>query len=393
MNERLATALPAVARRRVYYLAGFDTRSARAYHQLYRDEAARQQRVNGCRYDVGDSRPSGEHATCWRVRQRGAPGGDVDLEYVFLAWNDVVHAYWPRSVARLATRVPAVYRELAGNGLLAATRRLSRPFFWMMMLPLLYTLAALLAGLLAGAAALAGATLAGLVPPLAAAAAALAAAAGLGGGLWLAEHQRVYWLLRAWIFMLAWGRGEVPALAPRWEAFARRIDDDQRTDPVDETLIVGHSAGAMVAISVAERWLALQPPGGADPRVKLMTIGNATPLLGLIPQAEGFREQIRRLGRSSLTWVDWTAPTDPLCYALVTPFDGCGIALPPRPGYRAASSRFDRMVDPDAYRRMRRDFFRIHFQYLHASDRPVANDYFSLTAGPRPLHAAPPPAA
>ena len=44
------------------------------------------------------------------------------------------------------------------------------------------------------------------------------------------------------------------------------------------------------------------------------------------------------------------------------------------------------MFEPARYAEVRRDFFRIHFQYLMATERPVDNDYFSLTAGPRPLH-------
>ncbi|GAP38850.1 hypothetical protein ISF6_5509 [Piscinibacter sakaiensis] len=369
----------------MYYLAGFDTRSARHYHRFYAEEAARQQAIDGCRYDVGDCLPSGPQAWQWSVRRDG-PGGPVETEYCFLAWNDVIHAHWPRSALRVAAALLPAYVAFVRGGLLAGTRRLSRAFHWMLLLPALYSVAALL---LAGLGAAGGAWVARAAgaAPWAAGAAAVAAALAVGGaGLALAERQRVYWLARAWIFMRAWARG-LPVLDERWPAFAQRVEDDRRRDPVDETLLVGHSAGSMTAAMVAAHWLDQQPPCAHDASVKLMTIGSATPLLGLIPEAGWFRAAMRRVAESGMAWVDYTAPSDPLCYALIDPFRGCGVDIAAAPGYQAKSARFDRMFDPSRYHAIRRDFFAIHFQYLKATDHPVRNDYFSLTAGPLPLEA------
>ena len=203
--------------------------------------------------------------------------------------------------------------------------------------------------------------------------------------LFACERQRVFWLMRAWTFMIDWAR-RPEQTHQRWTRFARQIDAELADEPADEVLIVGHSAGAMAAISLAERWLARADEAGPRPaHVKLMTVGNATPLLGVIPEAGWFRAQIAAVGASSMIWMEYTAPADPLCYALVDPFLACGLPPVTRRGYRIKSARFDKMFDPATYRRIRRDFFQIHFQYLVATDRPVDNDYFTLTAGPRPL--------
>jgi hypothetical protein len=74
---------------------------------------------------------------------------------------------------------------------------------------------------------------------------------------------------------------------------------------------------------------------------------------------------------------------------LVNPLLACGLPESKAANYRAKSARFDRMFAPERYAELRRDFFRIHFQYLMATDRPVDNDYFRLTAGPLPLSAGP----
>jgi hypothetical protein len=86
-----------------------------------------------------------------------------------------------------------------------------------------------------------------------------------------------------------------------------------------------------------------------------------------------------------MPWVDYTAPADPLCYALVNAFSACGLPAPLRKDFRVKSARFDRMFEPAAYAAARRNFFLIHFQYLMATRYPVDNDYFSLTAGPKRL--------
>ena len=377
-----------VRRRLVYYLAGFDTRSARFYHQLYKTEAALQQPVNGCEYEVGDPVPDGPHCATWTVRAR-CGGSSVETRYSFLHWNDIVREHWPASSARVASRLPAFYWTYWRNGGVGKTWRLCRAFGWMLMLPLLFVLAGLLvAGLAAlGAAALAmrwapGGSLGTTATWLAAG---IAGALVFQGALVATERSRVFWLMRAWTFMLHWGQKSDP-LQARWDEFAQKIESDLLTEPVDEVLIIGHSAGAMSAIAVAERWLALARDGRMPPdKVKLVTIGNATPLLGVIPEAEWFRRQIAAVGASDMPWIDYTAPSDPLCYALVNPFVACGLPSPERKTYRVKSARFDKMFRPEDYAQVRRDYFRIHFQYLMSTWQPVENDYFSLTAGPWPL--------
>ena len=49
------------------------------------------------------------------------------------------------------------------------------------------------------------------------------------------------------------------------------------------------------------------------------------------------------------------------------------------------SPRFAEMFDASAHRALKRDKFKLHFQYLMATDLPVPNDYFAITAGPKPL--------
>jgi hypothetical protein len=51
------------------------------------------------------------------------------------------------------------------------------------------------------------------------------------------------------------------------------------------------------------------------------------------------------------------------------------------------SAAFTQSLSPQRWRELRWRFFRLHFQYLCAFDRPRDYDYFQITAGPLTLNA------
>jgi hypothetical protein len=370
-----------IRRRLVYYLSGFDPRGVRFYHQLFRSEAQRQAALHGGELRVSRRSADGAHASCWTISS-SHDSGTTETRYVFLSWDDLIRAHWPTSRARVLGDLLDFYWQVARNGVLAKTRACARRTFWMMLAPLIYAgLAIGVAGALAFAA-LYLLELLSIAPLPAGLAAASIAGLLLWGALAWAESLRLYWLSRIIVFMVRWGRLRPPALEQRWDDFAAKIDAELALNPADEVLLVGHSVGAAAAIAVADRWLARQPPGALEaPSLKLLTLGQVIPLLGMVPQADWYRAELQRVAASPLLWLDYTAPADGLCYALVDPVVGCG--LPPRPPgrLRVKSARFDLMFTPAAFRALRKDPFRLHFQYLMATDLPVANDYFRLTSG------------
>ena len=56
-----------------------------------------------------------------------------------------------------------------------------------------------------------------------------------------------------------------------------------------------------------------------------------------------------------------------------------------RRGPLVLSAAFTRTLSPERQRKLRGRWFRLHFQYLCAFDRPGDYDYFAITAGPRRL--------
>ncbi len=49
------------------------------------------------------------------------------------------------------------------------------------------------------------------------------------------------------------------------------------------------------------------------------------------------------------------------------------------------SAAFSQTLSPQKQADLKRRYFRLHFQYLCAFDRPRDYDYFQITAGPVPL--------
>lgn len=395
-----------VRRRRVYYISGFDPRGARFYHQLYTTEAKRQAPINGYQYTVGRRQKTGQHAVTWSIfaSAEGAPVGapGTETRYTFLSWDDLVRANWPAKTWQLLVGMPGFYARYLAHGGLAKTWRLVPRCFGALVSPLVYLFLAM-----GAVAAISGAvyclvlqllTAGGLVWALAAAAGVLTAAGVARVALAGAEKLRLPWLMRIFLFVPQWGRSPGGALAARWDLMAAQIAADLAADAAqtpaaraEEVLIIGHSVGALAALCVVDGLLQRTDGQLLPPSIKLLTFGNVTPLMGFVPQAHWFRATLARLGQAGVRWKDYSDPADPLCYALVNPFVACGLAPSLGASLQIKSSRFGKMLTPAEHARRRRDAFGIHFQYLMATQLPVDNDYFTLTAGPQQLAVQPSP--
>lgn len=373
-----------VRRRQVYYIHGFDARGARFYHPLYRDQAAAQDALCGTALNVGEPHPTGEYAVTWGIHAESAEG-PVDTRYTFLRWEDVVRSHWLGSKMRAAFLAAVFYLHYFRSGALRRLWHSSRRYTASVLAPLAFGVVSLLLSVLSGwcvAAAL------GAIPTWPAGwnvgVGLLAGGTLAWGALWWSEKSRLLWLARAWIFVHRWGHHDDEAISERWRVFAQHIANDGDATGADEIVLIGHSAGTWAVVSVLSELLGTPQGRALLPKLRLMTLGQVVPMLSFYPEAHRFRAQVRDVATAGVPWLDFTAPFDPLCTALADPLMGSG-AAPTQNRVAVRSARFDRMFAPDKYKRLAKDAFRIHFQYLMATDLPVHNDYFSITAGPYPL--------
>ena len=112
-------------------------------------------------------------------------------------------------------------------------------------------------------------------------------------------------------------------------------------------------------------------------------------MVSFLPRADRLRADLHYLcQRDELTWVDVTAPGDGCAFALCDPVAVSGVA--PESGQKGPlviSAAFTQTLSPERWKELRWRFFRLHFQYLCAFDRPKDYDYFRITAGPQTLSA------
>ncbi|GAP38682.1 hypothetical protein [Piscinibacter sakaiensis] len=423
-----------VRRRHVFYLAGFDPKSERYVHALYRREAARQAAAGGCAVSVGRERTATDgpgHA--WTLASTAADGGRVQTTFELLAWDDLVRAHW---VERAGPVLRDGLRTVAWglrSGAVQRMFRLGRPPVYATLFPLAVLAAgALLAAALGGALGLGAAAL--LRPHAPAAAAALgaglglAAAAALFVALAAAVHRLQFtWLLRLVHFSRRHASGQVPALDARVADFAARIDrvlqaaagadlgagpgagaasrlaasadtdtdtgsgsgsdtgpDAVPADTPDEVLLIGHSVGATLGVSVLARLLERRAAAGrpGTPGLAFLSLGHCLPLMTALGPAAAFRADLQRVAQAPIDWLDVSAPIDWVAFPGIDPVTGAG--LPPAPpGWhpQRLSPRFHQAFGPATYARLRRNRFQVHLQYLMATERPVRYDFFGITGG------------
>ena len=82
-----------------------------------------------------------------------------------------------------------------------------------------------------------------------------------------------------------------------------------------------------------------------------------------------------------------TAPGDGCAFALCDPVAVTGVAGAGKRWPLVLSAAFTQTLSPERWKELRWRFFRLHFQYLCAFDRPDHYDYFRITAGPLTLYA------
>jgi pimeloyl-ACP methyl ester carboxylesterase len=165
----------------------------------------------------------------------------------------------------------------------------------------------------------------------------------------------------------------------RLDAFADRINTVLAANNHHEVMVVGHSVGAILAVPAVARTLAKNT---RNKPLTLLTLGECIPLLSFLPQAHDYREELAYMAHAPrLFWADFTSPIDGACFPLVNPVSASDIILQADSGPLILSTRFHTLFEPKHYQAIRRNWYRIHFQYLMATDFSGLFDFFAMTAG------------
>lgn len=369
-----------VFRRRVFYIPGYDPFHPRRYRELYRKEGQDQAAISGYALTLAPKRSQGPYG--WHVNTETA-GQRAEADIEVLVWSDIVKD-------SMSNSIPATYAQLMrtawayiGSGALFRLMRLRKGPVIAALYPIAFLLMQLVFACLVGWGI--GSAVAAYSHPL----------LGLIAGLlpiplilrWFkAKDNKVfaYYLMHDYAYSARFGGANPPELEERMASFGQTIRA-ALDEPVDEVLVVGHSSGAHLGVSILADLIRKGLPAGHPP-LAFLSLGQVVPMVSFLPKAARLRADLAYLSaRDELVWVDVTAPGDGCAFALCDPVSVSGVAPAGKRWPLVFSAAFTQSLSPARWQELRWRFFRLHFQYLCAFDRPKDYDYFQITAGALPL--------
>ncbi|WP_420325000.1 hypothetical protein [Mameliella sp.] len=378
-----------VRSRRVFYIPGYDPIHPRRYRELYRKEGAAQAAISGYEIALNPKRTGGLYG--WHVACDTA-GQRVTTDVEVLVWSDIVRDSMSTSILATYGQLVRTAWEYMATGALFRLMRLRKGPVIAALYPIGMLLLQLVMALLAGWAVFALFGLLSLWLGIGATVLGLAAWIGTALGLlrWFKEKDGklfAYYLMHDYAFSARFRGANPPELEARMGEFATIIAGALRDD-VDEVLVVGHSSGAHLAVSILADLIRDGRVPANGPKLAFLSLGQVVPMVSFLRDAHRLRADLRFLSaREDVTWVDVTAPGDGCAFALCDPVSVSGVAPEDKRWPLVFSAQFTRSLSPERWKQLRWKFFRLHFQYLCAFDRPLDYDYFQITAGPISLGA------
>lgn len=386
-----------VRTRRVLYIPGFDPVPARKYRERYRRGGTKQAAISGYELTMGPQRTTGYYG--WSAdTEIGGARTRADIEV--LVWADIVKDSMGHGIASTYWQLLRTAWAYIGSGALFRLMRLRKG----PVIAALYPVALLILqlGLALGFGfALAYGTLAGseaLLRSIEGERSGGQSLFALRAVLALILWPCLAWLVLRWFkrrdpwlgwylmhdyaFSASHGGAYPPAQEDRMRDFADRIAEALAGE-ADEVLVVGHSSGAYMAVSLlADVIRAGRVPEGG-PRLALLTLGHVVPMVSFLPKAARLRADLAFLStRDDITWLDVTAPGDGCSFALCDPVAVTGVAPEGQRWPLVISAAFTKTLSAERRKALKWQLFELHFQYLGAFDQPGDYDYFQITAGP-----------
>ena len=374
-----------VTRRRVFYIPGYDPFHPRRYRELYRKEGTAQAQISGYTLDLKPKSAAGRYG--WQVTSL-IDDIKVEAQVEVLVWSDIVKESMATGIAATYTQLFKTAWIYIGSGALFRLMRLRKGPVIAALYPVVFLLGQL--GIAAAVVWAFSAIGARLTPW----GGAVGLAFGLGAAVGLLHWFRridnkifAYYLMHDYAYSARFQGANPSELEARMAVFRDGIAD-ALTEDVEEVLVVGHSSGVHIGVSVlADLIRAGRVP--ADGHVlSFLSLGQVVPMVSFLPKAQRLRADLAYLSASrALVWVDVTAPGDGCAFALCDPVAVSGVAPVEKRWPLVFSAAFTQSLSPHRWRELRWKFFRLHFQYLCAFDRPRDYDYFQITAGPLTLGA------
>ncbi|WP_137700340.1 hypothetical protein [Marimonas lutisalis] len=365
--------------RKVFYIPGYDPIHPRRYRELYRKEGRAQGGISG--YEIALAPKAGAERYGWHVTGQ-MDGAETETDFEVLVWSDIVRDSMGLGILATYLQLFRTAWAYIASGALWRLMKLRKGPVIAALYPVVFLLVQLALALLIAWGL--GRVLALLHP--------LAAWGGLAVVPAILEWFRkrdgkffAYYLMHDYAYSAQSKGANPPELEARMADFADVIAGALGQE-FDEVLVVGHSSGAHLGVSILADLIRAGRVPADGPALSFLSLGQVVPMVSFLPRADRLRADLRYLSaRDELAWVDVTAPGDGCAFALCDPVAVSGVAPEGKRWPLVISAAFTQTLSPARWKELRWRFFRLHFQYLCAFDRVGDYDYFRITAGPMTL--------
>ncbi|MBP0614680.1 hypothetical protein [Jiella mangrovi] len=384
-----------IKRRLVCCFPGFEPMRADAHLRRFRrgaeGAAALWDLTIGVEEPASDTGPDGLFPSL-NVRLGGAAVGNApwrtDTRIVFFDWGDLILAYGARPVLKRYLSGYVALADFFLSGTVFRYFRVSWRYGLFYLFPVLLLVMAMLLSSLAGwsVAVIAGIFVA-IIGETAPSVIGAATAVALVIGLPYIANRRLHLLtaLDDWAMARDICRDKNPAIKERIRLQARELErmlSEAAATPGTELVVAAHSLGAILAVTALDEALSRPRLAGLQPHV--LTVGSSLMKTALHPASRSQRAAVARLVTERLLpWTDCQALLDPINFYKSNPATSLGIEAGRAP--RVARVHFRKLVKPETYKRIKRDFFRLHRQFVLPVERRAPYSFHMLLTGPHPL--------
>jgi hypothetical protein len=378
-----------VQHRHIIYVQGYDPRGLAQYYRMFRTELRKFGRLHQLSAVISRPQiaPDGEAAS-WTIETK-ADDWQTRTNYDFLRFEDLIQRDLAAPIWGTVFKAVWIYWRLVFGGTFARFWKANWRFATFITYPhFLLLLEALCAAGIALAFEHALDAL-GIPDPFSIAAAVALFVALLGTVLKYTENQTyLLYLLSDTIWTWEFSHRQRTEWDQRIDRFAQHLVNVARSSAAEEIVVVGHSSGSFLGTEILARALRLDPAlGQHGPRIVLLTLGGNFPIVGFHAASQDFRDHLRQLAvEPSIDWIDCQSRKDVMNFYPFDPVAGHGIdAGASRRNPTIVPVRFRDVIKPEHYNVFRWKFFRVHFQFVMANERPHAYDFFMIVCGPVPL--------
>ncbi len=375
-----------VQHRHIVYVQGYDPRGLAQYYRMFRTELRKFGRLYQLTTTV--SRPKtasdGESAS-WSIETK-ASDWQTRTSYDFLRFEDLIQRDLAAPILGTVLRAIWIYWRLVFRGTIARFWKANWRFATFITYPHLLLLVEALGSFGVAYAIAKGLGALGVPGLLGIAAAVIVFVALLGTVLKYTEKPTyLLYLLSDTIWTWQFAHRQRPEWDERIDRFAQYLTKLARESDAEEIVVVGHSSGSFLGAEILARALKLDPAlGRHGPRIVLLTIGGNFPIVGFHAASQDFRDHLRQLAvEPSIDWIDCQSRKDVMNFYPFDPIAGHGIDVgAARRNPTIVPVRFREIIKPEHYNVFRWKFFRVHFQFVMANERPHAYDFFMIACGP-----------